>query len=389
MRTLPASLVRTAPRLLAAGLVVLLAACSGDKPAAVVKPVLVVQPGAAGAGLSAYAGEVRAREEPPLSFRIPGRLARRHVDIGDHVAAGQPLAELDASDWTLQRESARAAVASAESDLALAKAELDRYKNLLDRQLVSRSLYDTRVAQQQAAAARLRQARAQASVAGNQAGYAVLRAPHAGVISQRLVDAGEVVAAGQPVYVLSAEGGLEVAFSVPEQRVGEFRPGLPLAIELWASGQRLPGTLREIAPSADPLTRTYAARVSFDDPSAKADVGQSARVWARDRKDEGIAVPLSAIVETDGRAAVWVVRPSTVKDEDDKARKTLVVRRVPVRIGPYGEDRVPVLSGLRPDDWVVAAGAHLLRENQEVKPVDRHDRVVAIAARPAVAPAAR
>jgi multidrug efflux system membrane fusion protein len=388
MSALPASLVRTAPRLVAAGLLLLLAACSGEKAAEPVKPVLVVQPGAAGAGLSAYAGEVRSREEPPLAFRIGGKLARRLVDVGDHVDAGQPLAELDASDFTLQRESARAAVASAESDLALARAELARYKNLNDRQLVSRSLYDTRVAQEQAAAARLRQARAQASVAGNQAGYATLRAPHAGVISQRLVDAGEVVAAGQPVYVLAAEGGLEVAFAVPEQRVGEFRPGLPLAVELWASGQRLPGTLREIAPAADPLTRTYAARVSFDDAAAKADVGQSARVWARDRKDGGIAVPLPAIVELNGKASVWVVRHGSI-EQDGKARPALVVRRVPVRIGPYGEDKVPVLDGLKPDDWVVAAGAHLLRDGQEVKPVDRHDRVVAIGSRGAPAPAAR
>lgn len=361
-----------------------LAACNGeDKPMAV-RPVLVVQPGAAGAGVSAFAGEVRAREEPPLAFRIAGKLARRHADVGDHVEAGQPLAELDASDVRLQVESARAQLASAESDAALARAELERHKNLFDRQLISRSLFETREAQYAAAQARVRQARAQASVAGNTAGYAVLRAPKSGVISQRLADVGEVVAAGQAVYVMANEGGKEVAIAIPEQRVAEFRPGLPLAVELWAApGKRLPGKLREIAPAADPQTRTYAARVSFDGASVKAEVGQSARVYAQAAGGTTLAVPLSAIVEHEDGHAVWVVREKAV-GEGEARRMVAHVTRVPVRIGAYGEDRVPVLAGLEPSEWVVAAGAHLLQEGQAVRPVDRHDRAVALA--PAAAP---
>jgi multidrug efflux system membrane fusion protein len=371
---------RAATLLLVASLPVLLAACGHQEAAVVAQPVLVVQPGAPGAGLTAYAGEIRAREEPPLAFRLSGKIARRLVDVGDHVAAGQPLAELEASDVSLQVESARAALASAESDLALARAELARYKGLIDRQLVSRSLYDTRVAQAEAAAARVRQARAQASVAGNQAGYAVLRAPRAGVIAQRLAEAGEVVAAGQPVYVLSAAtGGLEVAIAVPEQRVAQFKPGRQVAVELWAvPGRRLPGEVREIAPAADPQTRTYAARIRFDGAAAQAEVGQSARVYAQDATGASLAVPLSAIVEHDGQPVVWVVHEKQVGEGKDR-HAAMFVRRTPVRIGPYGEESVPVLSGLRPDDWVVAAGAHLLRDNLAVRPVDRHDRAVVVA----------
>jgi multidrug efflux system membrane fusion protein len=201
---------------LAPALALLLVACNGQEAEPVARPVLVVQPGAAGLGVTAYAGEVRAREEPPLAFRIGGKLARRLVDVGDRVTAGQALAQLDASDVSLQLEGSRAQLASAEADLALAKAELERHKNLFDQQLISRSLFETRQAQYAAAAARARQARAQASVSGNQAGYAVLRAPRNGVITQRLADVGEVVAAGQPVYVLAAEGEREVAIAVPE-----------------------------------------------------------------------------------------------------------------------------------------------------------------------------
>jgi multidrug efflux system membrane fusion protein len=376
MRATDALSLRPA-RWLAPTLALLLVACGADKPEPLARPVLVVQPGAAGLGVTAYAGEVRAREEPPLAFRIGGKIARRLADVGDHVVAGQALAQLDGSDVSLQLEGARAQLASAEADQALAKAELDRHKSLFDQQLVSRSLYETRQAQYAAAAARVRQARAQASVSGNQAGYAVLRAPRTGVVAQRLADVGEVVAAGQPVYVIAAEGEREVAIAVPEQQVARFKPGMPLAVEVWAQpGRRLPARLREIAPAADPQTRTYAARVSFDGAAAGAEVGQSARVYAQAPGEQSLAVPLSAIVEHDGRPVVWVVREVAPAAEGRAARA--VVRRAPVKIGPYGEDSVPVLAGIAAGDWVVAAGAHLLQENQPVRPVDRHDRAVAI-----------
>ena len=133
MRAISPRFVRFASRAVATGLLLVgLAACNGEQVPVATRPVLVVQPGAAAAGILAFAGEVRAREEPPLSFRIAGKLARRHADVGEQVRAGQPLAELDADDVRLQGESARAALASAESDLARARAELARHKNLFD-----------------------------------------------------------------------------------------------------------------------------------------------------------------------------------------------------------------------------------------------------------------
>ena len=373
-------------RVLAPALVLLLAACGGEEPAKPARPVLVVQPGAGSGGIEAFAGEVRAREEPPLAFRIGGRLAQRQVEVGDRVTAGQALAQLDGSDVALQLEASRAQLSSAESDLALAKAELERHRGLFDKQLISRSLFETRQAQYDAAAARARQARAQASVSGNQAGYAVLRAPRNGVIAQRLADVGQVVAAGQAVFVMSAEGEREVAIAVPEQQVARFKPGLPLAVELWAAqGTRVPGRLRGISPAADPQTRTYAARVSFDSAAVHAEIGQSARVYAQAPGGATLSVPLSAIVENAGGHAVFVVQPQAAA-EGKPAH--LVVHRVPVKIGPYDESAVPVLECLKPTDWVVAAGAHLLEEGEPVKPVDRHDRVVAVGGAPVATPAA-
>lgn len=347
-----------------------LAACGNDEPAeGPARPALVVQPGAAAAAASAYAGEVRAQHEPALAFRIGGKISRRLVEVGERVKAGQPLAELDAADVALQLESARAQLASAESDLALAASELARYKGLIDRQLVSRSLYDERVSAHQAAQARVRQAKAQAAVSGNQAAYAVLRAPKDGVIAQRLAEAGQVVAAGQTVFVLAEDGEREVAISVPEQSAADFVPGRPLLVELWsAPGKRFPGKLREIAPAADPQARTFAARVSFDAGDSRAEIGQSARVYALQDNGSALAVPLSALYEKDGKPALWVVDPATAK-----------VGLRPVQVGPYGEAMVPVTAGLQPGEWVVAAGVHLLLEGQRIKPIDRENRPVALA----------
>lgn len=356
-----------------------LAACGKETPdEGPARPAMVVQADAAAANLSVYAGEVRAQFEPALAFRIGGKISRRLVDVGEQVEKGQPLAELDAADVALQLEAARAQLASAESDLGLASSELERYKSLLDRQLVSKSLYDARVSAQQAAEARVRQAQAEARVSGNQAAYAVLRAPADGVIAQRLAEAGQVVAAGQTVFVLAEEGQREVAISVPEQSAALFTPGREMAVELWSQpGKRFPAKLREIAPAADSQARTFAARVSFSPGDVRTEIGQSARVFALQQGKVSLAVPLPALYEKDGKPALWVVDPAT---------STVHLR--PVVVGAYGEAEVPVLSGLETGEWVVAAGVHLLIEGQRIKPIDRENRPVKIASAPA-APAGK
>ena len=343
-----------------------LAAC-GDAPApAQVRPALVVQASSGDLGYEAFAGEVHAREEPQLAFRIGGKISRRLVDAGARVKAGQALAELDPADARLQSEADRAALGSAQSDLALAQSELQRYKTLLDKQLVSASLYENRLAGLRAAESRVRQARAQVSASGNQVGYAVLRAPSAGVIVQRMAEAGQVVAAGQAVFVLAVDGEREVLVSVPEQSMSRFPVGRDLSVELWAEpGKRFPGKLREISPSADAQTRTFPARVGFESAGASVELGQSARVYAQTATGSGMRLPLSALTQSKGRPAVWVVDP---------ASSTL--RLTPIRTGAFNEDGVPVLAGLKPSDWVVAAGVHLVREGEKIAPIDRDNRPV-------------
>lgn len=355
--------------LMAAGV----AACGDDGvQASVARPVLVARAaeaaGPARAELSAFAGEVRAREETALAFRVGGKVLRRSVDVGDRVRAGDVVAELDPGDLRLQAESLQAQATAAEAQLARARADHARVSALAEDRLVSRSALDQQTAALRAAEGQARAARAQRDLALNQAAYGQLRAPRDGVIASRQIEAGQVVAAGQPAFTLAADGGREVAFALPESRIREFRIGQPVVIESWSRrGERLPGRIREIAPSADPQARTYAARATLDGEAGRAvDLGQSARVYIPGDAPAGLHLPLSAL-QRDGKgaAAVWVVDPATRK-----------VRQVAVKTDPYGDDGVDVRSGLKPDDWVVMAGGHLLHEGALVQPVDRSNRPV-------------
>ena len=346
-----------------------LAGCGGEtETTEAARPVLVVHPGGgAQAALSAYAGEIRAREESALSFRVGGNLVRRNVDAGAQVKQGQVLAVLDADDLRLQAQSAQAQSAAAEADLVRARGDRDRYAKLVGDKLVSQSTFDAQNAAYKAAEGQARAARAQLDVARNQADYSQLRAPRNGVIATRQAEAGQVVAAGQTIFTLAADDGREVAISLPEGRIRDFAVGQPVMVELWnAPGERLSGEIREISPAADAQTRTYAARVKLVGDAARAvELGQSARVYVQETGTAAaLSLPLSAIQRgTRGVTAVWVVDPATGK-----------VKSQPVELGRYGETDVPVLKGLKPDDWVVGAGGHLLREGQPVTPVDRDNR---------------
>lgn len=349
------------------GMIVLLAACSNaSTPNETPRPVLVTRAGDAAPAATAYAGEIRAREESALSFRVGGNLIRRDVDVGTRVKKGDLLAILDPGDLRLQAQAAQAQLAAADAELGRARADQARYAQLEKQQLVSRSALDAQNAAFRAAEGQARAARANMDVARNQAEYSQLRAPRDGVIASRQAEAGQVVAAGQTVFTLAGDAGREVAIALPEASIRDFNVGQPVLVELWnAPGKRLPGAIREIAPAADPQARTYATRIALQGDAADAvELGQSARVYAGAGQSAQLALPLSALQrDANGRSAVWVVDPKTQR-----------VHAVPIRIGAFGEDSVPVLGGLQPDALVVAAGGHLLRENQWVAPVDRENR---------------
>ena len=359
------------PRAVPVCLVFLLAACGHEEPAQVsISPAIVVQPQPSALATQSYPGEVRARFDPQLAFRIGGKVTRRLVDEGERVKANQPLAELDPQDVRLQLDATRAQVAAAQANLNLVRSERDRYKTLLDRQMVSRSQFDNAENLYRAGEAKWQQLQAEQNVASNQASYAVLRAPQDGVIAQRQVEVGQVVAAGQTVFTLAADGEREVLISVPEQAFARFNIGQPVSVELWSQpDQRFSGRIRELSPSADPKSRTFAARIAFTAGKVPAELGQSARVFIQNEGVSSLSVPLSALSAENGAAYVWRVGLGNKLEQ------------VPVRVGPYGEKTVPVLEGLTSVDWVVAAGAHVLHQGQEVRPIDRSNRTINVMAK--------
>lgn len=355
-------------------MLVALTACGNGEPAATPpRPVLVARADAAAGplpvALTAFAGEIRAREETTLSFRVGGKLARRFVDAGDRVRKGDVLAELDPEDLRLQSDGFEAQFVAAEAQLARTRADHARFAALAKDQLVSRSSLDQQTAALRAAEGQARAARAQRDVARNQSGYASLLASADGVIATRIAEVGQVLAPGQTVFSFVVEGEREVAFALPESNIREFRVGQAALVELWNSeAPPLSAKIREISPVADPITRTYAARASLAPEHVDAvALGQSARVFIVGAGPVGaLTVPLSAVQrDAGGRTMVWVADPKS-----QRARPVLVVA------GSYAADSVPILSGLKPTDWVVIAGGHLLHADQVVLPVDRSNRPV-------------
>jgi RND family efflux transporter MFP subunit len=329
------------------------------------RPVRVITVGwQEGARTLGYAGEVRARHETRLAFRVGGKIVERRVDVGSRVRAGDPIARLDATDLALAAASAQAQITSLESERALAAAELERSRELRAKNYISQAEFDRRASAFATVEARLEAARAQHRQAANQAAYATLVADSDGVITAVEAEAGQVVGAGQTVVRLArlaprrpARGELEVAFAVPESQRGFVERARGLTVTLNARpGKSWKGSLRELAPAADPATRTYAARVAIADADAEVELGMSARVEidAAGRADR-IEIPFAALYAKDDAAQVFVLQPDGT------------VRLRPVKTAGVAGERVVIESGLAPGDVVVAAGAQLLRPGQRVR----------------------
>lgn len=322
------------------------------------RPVRTAVVAESGAEEWVLSGEVRPRYETRLSFRLPGQMLARKVELGERVSAGQTIALLDARDARLGESSARAQLAQAESQAALADADLKRFTELRAKNFISQAEYDRREAQARQAREQVAAARAQASQAGNQVGYTLLTAPHAGVITALEAEAGQVLAAGQTVARLARPEELEVSVSIPEHRLEAFRKAYEYEIRLWSTpGKSYRGQLRELSPVADPASRTYAARISLEEDRDLA-IGMTAELRVRAPAGALPQIPLSALFHRDGRPAVWVL-------EGDR------VRLVEVTTGAVSGNAVAVTAGLQPGQRVVSAGVQRLEEGQRVAPAEQ------------------
>jgi membrane fusion protein, multidrug efflux system len=305
-----------------------------------------------------YTGDVRARWETALGFRVPGKIVARLVEVGQQVKTGQVLARLDPEDQKLSAEAAKQQLMAARSDFQQAKADLVRYKELVDKGFISAAEFDRRKTTYQTAAARLEQATAQLELNRNQTEYTTLRADHDGVVTAVQAEVGQVVSAGQAVVKTARLDEKEVAVNVPENRLGELRATKDADVTLWASpGRVYKGRIREISPSADNVTRTYTVKVTVLDPDASVQLGMTANVRLRGGMRAEVArLPLTALFQKGDEAAVWVIDP-----------KTQQVALTPVQVGRYTQDYVTVLSGLNDGDLVVRAGVHKLAQGEKVR----------------------
>ena len=310
------------------------------------------------AGDVAYSGETRARYETNLSFRVAGKIVARNVEVGSSVRAGAVLARLDPEDQQLITRSAQSQLEAAKSEFEQTKAELIRYSDLLKKNFISQAEYDRRLNAFNIAKARLGQAQAQLSVSKNQADYTALVADRAGVVTAILAEAGQVVAAGQTVMKLARTDDKEVVISIAENRLADLNAAREITITLWADPSKTyRGKVREVSPSADPVTRTYAAKISILDADSGVSLGMTANVYLKGiQRGAAMPLPATALFQDDGKAAVWVVDPATGK-----------VQLVQVEIGEYMEDKVVIFSGLKPGDIVVRAGVHKLFAGEKVR----------------------
>ncbi|QNP59539.1 efflux RND transporter periplasmic adaptor subunit [Paenacidovorax monticola] len=337
----------------------LLAGCSRPEPPP--EPVRSVKLLTVGVGAMQtrleYAGEVRARVESRLGFRVAGKIVQRSVELGQRVKPGQALAQLDPQDYALAAEAARAQVVAATTQRDLAAADFKRYAQLKDQNFISGAELERREATLKAAQATLDQARAQASSQGNQTAYTRLVSDVAGVVTGIDAEPGQVVTAGSPVVRIAQDGARDVVFSVPEDKVGLIRVGQAVQVRSWSGGDAFAGRVRDVAASADPVTRTFVVKVAVEGPQVPA-LGATVYALPEALSHAGvqaIKLPTSALRQEGQATAVWVY---------DEASGT--VRSQTVKLATADGNEAVVAEGLAPGTRVVATGVHVLSPGQKV-----------------------
>ncbi len=344
---------------LAAVIVAILAGCGKPAPstpqARAVRTV-TVERGAEGETVS-LTGQVRAKDEVSLAFRLDGRIIERPVNVGDVLKAGQVVARLDPQIQQNALRTAQDNLASLEAVLTQARLTFGRQQELLRDGWTPRAKFDEAQQMFLTAQAQVDSAHAQVRIAQEQLGYTVLSADAPGVVTAKGAEPGEVVHAGQMVVRLARQGGRDAVFDVPEPlvRTGPRDPVVELALSQDPQ-VRATGRVREVAPQADPATRTYQVKVGITNPPEAMQLGATVVGRIKLAAPPGVEVPASALTEAQGRPAVWVVDPQS---------RTVSLRNVNVL--RYDPGDVVISQGLETGEIVVTAGVQTLHPGQKVR----------------------
>ncbi|HUK01090.1 MAG TPA: efflux RND transporter periplasmic adaptor subunit [Steroidobacteraceae bacterium] len=336
-----------------------LGACQGKpEPAPPVRPVqsLVIRFGTAGEPVS-LSGQVQAQNQANLAFRIAGRVIERRVSLGDTVTPGELVARIESQDEKNALSGSQAALAASQATLVQARNNEERFRKLVDSGLVSRSQYDDSVQQLAAAQSRVAADSASLKTAHDNVSYTELHSDVAGYVTAKGAEPGEVVQAGQMIVQVAQKGGKDAVFNVPGNLV-RSSPRNPLVTIVLAEDPsiRATGHVREVSPQADPTTGTFVVKVGLDSPPDTMRLGSTVIGSVTLSPEPVVAVPASALAQSGGKPAVWVVDPKT----HQVTLRLITVQR-------YDTSAIIVSGGLSNGEVVVTAGVHALRPGQEVR----------------------
>ena len=302
-------------------------------------------------------GRLEAEDNVALSFRVGGRLVARTVNVGDRVEAGQVVARLDPEQQENALRAARASLAAAMSLLTKTRNEFGRQDQLLRDGWTTRARHDQALQAYQSAQAQVDAAHAQVAIAEDNLSHTVLVADAPGHVTARGAEPGEVVAAGRMIVQLAREGGRDAIFDVPAQLMTSAPRDPVVSVVLTSDPQvRATGRVREVAPQADPVTRTFEVKIGLINPPEAMRLGSTVTGSIRLEGGAGIGIPNSALFSADRNPAVWVVDPGS----------GLVSLRN-VEVERFDLAQVIVSRGLEPGDVIVTAGVQALRPGQKVR----------------------
>lgn len=336
-----------------------LAGCSQEQPAApeIIRPVLSTMVEPKTTRLQGFAGTIEPEFSTSLAFRLLGRLVARDVSVGDKVTKGVTIAAIDPLALDFAAQSARADLSTAEAQLANASASEERQRRLLATANTSQAAYDAARQSRDSAAANVERAQAALAKANEQLGYARLFSDFDGIVTAVGAEIGQTVSPGQMVVTVARSDIREAVVDVPEQLAAELRSGTEFDVVL----QSLPtihstGHVREIAPQADASTRTRRVRLTLVDPPTALRLGSTITAIGVSKVEPSIELPLSALLDRDGKTSVWIVDP---------ADSTVSLRDVEVSARTAASFTVG--SGLQKGMRVVTAGVHSLRPGQKIR----------------------
>lgn len=339
-------------------LAVALAACGSEQaPPAEGRPVgvITVEAGQFSDDIL-LSGEIQAKKDVGLAFRIGGRVLDRPVNVGDRVKAGQVVARLEPALEQNALAAAQAALTAARGEVSTARSTFERQERLMAQGFTTRPRFDQAQRAQETAQAQLENAEARLEQARDRLGFTELRADVAGVVTARRIEPGEVVQPGQAVVQIARDDGRDAVFNVPaavlDSHLADARIRVALADALGVS---VYGAVREVAPQADPVTRTFEVRVGLQDPPEAMRLGSTVVGTIEMTTAAIVAIPASALTQQGRSPAVWVVDP---------AKSTVSLRSVDVlRFDP---GKVILSQGLEPGETIVTAGIQALHPGQRV-----------------------